>query len=130
MHLQCQSQNGKQFVKTLKNDKLKFEMALVGVSRFDSFGHINLPTIQVVVESINVDSLAKLFGRRELIFGLIKSLKNKNRDWYSNAILYAMAKPIAGVKFLFIKSREEWTKSERKKDIAYWKGFKNELDQH
>jgi len=123
----CQINNVKKLVSILRNDKLEFEVANVGGIHSDTSGPIVGPSVLLLVSSINVDSLLRKYGKRDLLFGLIKALDNKSCDWYANALLYDITKRKDCAKFLFIKSRQKWLKEEKANDVAYWENFKKEL---
>ena len=116
----------KKFITGLFNKDITFEVAKYGenatIQSGNDSGKIGMQGIVAVVTSMDVDSLQRLYGRKTLIKELVIALKNSNRDWYANLLLYNITKKPA-IKFLFITDRKKWVRHEKSRDIACWNKY-------
>lgn len=99
----------------LNNDSIKFIIwivqpdwekdqfyseTLVGVKSFDSLS-------RVTIKDLKKDEWIKL-------------LNDKRYDWAANLALYELHRKYGGI-FRVYDTREKWIKTQKAKDIAYWK---------
>ena len=71
------------------------------------------------VMSLDVDSLAALYPRDLIVSKLVPLLEDTNKDFYANAILYALFERLMPP----LNTRENWLKTTAKKDIEYWQNY-------
>ena len=110
------------FIDSLSNDSLQYVVSKVGTTKIGKNNTIELQRILVTVESINVKSILTKKNKALLINRLISELKNPDRDWYANVILYAITERDA-TSFSVINGREDWINFSRQSDIIYWTKF-------
>ena len=72
-----------------------------------------------LVMSLDVDSLAALYPRDLLVRKLVPLLLDTTRDFYANAILYALFER----EMPPLNTRANWVKTTRKEDLAYWNNY-------
>jgi hypothetical protein len=71
------------------------------------------------VMSLDVDSLAALYSRHLLVSKLVPLLEDTSKDFYANAILYALFERAMPP----LNTRANWLKTTAKKDIEYWQKY-------
>lgn len=112
------------FIKTVSNDKLVFEVVKVGTAKIIDSNKIELPRNSVIVKSSDVDALLSKVRKSKLIKSLIPLLNDSNKDWYANVLLYQITERDA-TPFMVIEDRETWVMRNREKDIEYWNNYLN-----
>lgn len=113
-------------VKKLSNKELKYEIIKVGVTTLKN-NKLNLPRMQVNIESLDIESLQEQVNHRKLMKKLISSLSDTTRDWYANLLLYAITKKDA-TSLLGIETRVNWINSLTKKnDVLYWEKYSSTM---
>ena len=73
--------------------------------------------------SLDVDSLMALYPRDLLVIKLVPLLEDSNKDFYANAILYALFERLMPP----LNTRANWIKTTAKKDKEYWQNYVREI---
>ncbi|MFT3674579.1 MAG: hypothetical protein QM781_01645 [Chitinophagaceae bacterium] len=108
-------------VNSISNDNLRFEVAIVGTTRFIDSTIVATPKYRVFIESVNLESLSNQ-KTRKLIRRLIPLLNDNAKDWHTNILLYQLTKRDAST-FITIRNRSEWIEKYKNNDLRYWRSY-------
>lgn len=107
-------------VDSISNDKLKFEVSKVGITRFVDSSRVTVPKYMVFVDSFPVGA------DKKLIKFLIPLLKDPNKDRYANVLLYQLTKK-DGYSLIAVENRASWFATIREIDLKYWNEYLKNL---
>lgn len=105
----------------ISNDKLKFEVAKVGTTRFVDSATVTVPKYLVFVKSVNLESWSNR-DKKKLINRLAPMLADTTKDWYANVLLYQLMERDASSLFV-VENRNEWIERSKEDDLNFWKSY-------
>lgn len=108
-------------INDISNDKLQFEVAKIGTTRFVDSVVVTTPKYLAFVDSVNFESLANR-DKNKLINRLVPMLTDSTKDWYANVLLYQLTQKDAS-SLIVVENRNEWIEKSKDNDLNYWKSY-------
>lgn len=108
-------------INDISNDKLQFEVAKIGTTRFVDSVVVTTPKYLAFVDSVNFESLANR-DKNKLINRLVPMLTDSTKDWYTNVLLYQLTQKDAS-SLIVVENRNEWIEKSKDDDLNYWKSY-------